>query len=134
MHLLLALRDSSVEQLAKSMGLEVDQMQQMLDKLVATGYVIQTVKGGMPSYRVALIAPCRNPAGEGPRAGQAGWVSERSLVILSVERRMSGWPHRRLCDDREMLRCAQHDRVGALGMTGRRLAGWGNEGRKRLDR
>jgi circadian clock protein KaiC len=68
MHVLLALRDSSVEQLAESMNLTTAGVQQMLDKLVATGYVIQTARAGAPSYRVALVSPVatadrpRNPS------------------------------------------------------------------------
>ncbi len=60
-HVLLAMRDSSAEQLAESMGLKLEEVQGMLDKLVGTGYVFRTTTGGKTTYRVALIAPVSPP-------------------------------------------------------------------------
>ncbi|MGE5620013.1 MAG: ATPase domain-containing protein [Sphingomonadaceae bacterium] len=57
MHVLLALPNSDVQQLAESMGLKPGEVQGMLDKLVDTGYVLRTAKGGRTVYRVTLIAP-----------------------------------------------------------------------------
>ncbi len=57
MHVLLALQDSTAQQLAEGMGVEVATAQTVLDKLVDTGYVFQSSKGGKVTYRVALIAP-----------------------------------------------------------------------------
>ncbi|HEX2922503.1 MAG TPA: hypothetical protein VHS28_00565 [Chloroflexota bacterium] len=59
-HVLLALQDSSIEQLAEGMSLRAEEVQRMLDKLVATGYVFRSEKEGKASYRVALIAPTRH--------------------------------------------------------------------------
>ncbi len=64
MHVLLALRDSTVEQLAKGMGEKPEEVQKMLDKLVETGYVSQSVKGGRTIYRVGLISPVVSPKGK----------------------------------------------------------------------
>jgi len=63
MHVLLALRDSTLEQLAKGMGEKPEEVQKMLDKLVETGYVFQSTKGNRTVYRVGLISPVVSPKG-----------------------------------------------------------------------
>lgn len=59
MHVLIAVPDSSVEQLAASMSMGLKEAQALLDKLVDTGYVFQSTRGGRSTYRVALVAPPR---------------------------------------------------------------------------
>lgn len=61
MHVLLAIPDSTLEQLAEGIGLKAGEVQQMLDKLVATGYVFKATRAGKATYRVALIAPVAPP-------------------------------------------------------------------------
>lgn len=56
MHVLLALPDSGIEQLADGMGLEKEETLGILDKLVDTGYAFRSVKDGKTTYRVALIS------------------------------------------------------------------------------
>lgn len=57
MHVLLALDESTPDQLAESMGIDLKQINQVLDKLVDTGYVAKTGTKTQPRYRVALVTP-----------------------------------------------------------------------------
>ncbi|MCL4532029.1 MAG: AAA family ATPase [Actinobacteria bacterium] len=57
MNVLLALRDSTAQQLAEGMGVDAAEVQRILDKLVDTGYVFASARGGKTTYRVALMAP-----------------------------------------------------------------------------
>ena len=63
MHALLALGDSTAQQLAEGMGMKADEVQKMLDKLVETGYVFKSTRAGRATYRVALVAPRRRGGG-----------------------------------------------------------------------
>ncbi len=61
MHVLLAVPDSTVEDVTSSMGLKIEDAQRILDKLVDTGYVLRTGRGGKTTYRVTLVAPAVQP-------------------------------------------------------------------------
>ena len=65
MHVLLAMRDNTAQQLAAGMGLEVAEVERVLDKLVDTGYVFASTRGGMTTYRVTLTAPIGPPRPRG---------------------------------------------------------------------
>ena len=53
MHVLLALHEATAEQLAEAMSLDAKETQDLLDKLLDTGYV---VRAGT-RYRVSLVTP-----------------------------------------------------------------------------
>ncbi len=59
MHVLLALHAATAEQLAEAMSLDLRQTQELLDKLLDTGYV---VRAGA-RYRVSLVTPEFRPRG-----------------------------------------------------------------------
>lgn len=57
MHTLLALKRATDEELADALGAPVDDTRAALQRLAETGYVIKTLRGDKPVYRVALITP-----------------------------------------------------------------------------
>lgn len=57
MHVLLALREATSDQLAEGLGIEVRRVRAILDKLVDTGYVARSGPRSEPRYRVALVTP-----------------------------------------------------------------------------
>lgn len=59
-------REASAAQLAAQLALPEADVQEMLDKLVDTGYVVMTMRSMTPIYRAALLTP-GGPASRSPR-------------------------------------------------------------------
>lgn len=57
MHILLAMRQATADQLARALGSDRQNTQRLLDRLVDTGYVVRVVQANRQLYRVGLITP-----------------------------------------------------------------------------
>lgn len=71
MHVLLALHEAPVSQLASSMDLDERTTQEMLGKLVATGYVSKLTRDGQTFYRVSMVTPSLTPGRGRSRRGKS---------------------------------------------------------------
>ncbi len=61
MHVLLALREATAEQLAEDMGISLPEATEHLDRLAETGYVVKRALNDETRYRVALTTPGMRP-------------------------------------------------------------------------
>jgi predicted transcriptional regulator len=52
----MALREASVAQLAEALSLDEAEVQQTLDKLVDTGYIMRAQRGDVTVYRIGLLS------------------------------------------------------------------------------